>query len=416
MFKKIARRIILTISWSLARAYVRRTKPVIIGVVGSVGKTGTKRAIASILATKKRVAWQDGNYNDLVTVPLVFFGLHQPSLFNPFAWAAAHAQMIKALLSGTGPEVVVLELGTDTPGDIAEFGKYLQLDIAVVTAISHEHMEFFGTLAAVAEEELAVIDYSQKVYVADQAMTFIPNRPDNLYTYGDSKDDDVWFSSQGESLKLRTSAGTTSVKPQLKGQHQYAALCIAAEIAAQLQLTPEQIATAAETLGSMPGRMNVLAGKDGAVLIDDTYNSSPTAVVKALDYLYSLPQRRKIAVLGNMNEMGKHSLELHREVAKACDPQKLELVITIGPDANNVLAPAARELGCKVEQFDSPYAIGEYLAQQKLAGTAILFKGSQNKVYLEEAVKLVLADPDDQKQLVRQSSTWLKTKAKQFKV
>lgn len=416
MIKKVVRSISATVSWKFAMFYLKRHKPIVIGVVGSVGKTGTKRAIANILAHKKRVVWQEGNYNDLTSVPLVIFGLSMPErLFNPLAWIKVYVKMASLLSTGQEPEVVVLELGTDTPGDIARFGKYLQLDIGVVTAISHEHMEYFGTLEQVAREELAVIDYSTKIFVAEEAMNFIPNRPGNLHTYGGSKASDTWFNIAGESVKLHTSSGTLSVRPQLKGKHQYAALAIAAEIAGQLGLASEDTAKAIQELSSMPGRMNVLAGKENSVLIDDTYNSSPSAVLKALDYLYGLPQKRKIAVLGSMNEMGKHSPELHREVARACDPKKLELLITIGPDANNFLAPSAREAGCKVKQFDSPYDIGEFLASQKLAGTALLFKGSQNGVFLEEAIKPLLANRRDIKNLVRQSDHWMSMKSKQFK-
>lgn len=416
MLKQVARQINIRISWSLAHRYIKRHRPVIIGVVGSVGKTGTKRAIAHIVSQGKRVAWQDGNYNDLVTVPLVFFGESEPTLYNPLAWAKTWLRMLKKLSTNQPAEVAVLELGTDGPGQIAAFGKYLKLDIAVVTAISHEHMEYFGSLEAVAKEELAVIDFADKFYVASQAMNFIPNPPANLQTYGENEANDIWFGLQADVLKVHLEQAVISARPQLSGDHQYAALAVAADIALEVGLTSAKITTGIESLASMPGRMNVLAGKDNSLLVDDTYNSSPDAVVKALEFLYGLPNKKKIAVLGNMNEMGGHSAELHREVAKACDPKKLELVITIGQDANHILAPAVAEQGCRVERFDSPYEIGKFLNQQKLTNRAILFKGSQNGVFLEEAVKAVLADPADSSRLVRQSDYWMRRKQKQFAV
>lgn len=414
ILKKTARSIIVAISWRIARRYIARNDVTLVGVVGSVGKTGTKRAIAHVLSAHKRVAWQEGNYNDLVSVPLVVFGLSMPSLFNPFAWLMVFLRMVTAT-SKNAPDVAVLELGTDGPGQIAAFGRYLQLDYAVITAISHEHMEYFGSLQNVAEEELSVIDFASKLYVAQPAVTFITNPPMNMSTYGNTKENDVWYDLAGKKLKIHTSTEVVSVEPQLSGEHQFAALAIAAEIATQLEVPTQKITTAIASLQSMPGRMNVLAGKDGSVLIDDTYNSSPDAVTKALDFLYALPQKHKIAVLGNMNEMGGHSLELHRLVARSCDPKQLKLLVTIGKDANAVLAPEARERGCTVQQFDSPYAIGKFLQAQDLKDTAILFKGSQNGVFLEEAVKLLLVNEADAQRLVRQSNYWLKRKRKQFK-
>lgn len=408
--KKLARGIILRISWGLANSYIKKHKPVVIGVVGSVGKTGTKRAIAHVLSAQKKVAWQDGNYNDLVTVPLVFFGQEEPSLYNPFAWLATHFRMF-GMLSNPGADVVVLELGTDGIGQIQAFGKFVKLDIAVVTAISHEHMENFENIEAVAKEELAVMDFADKVFVEEDVVQYLSDtQRAHVKTYGSSNINDYWFQTQDDLVKLHTSKGVVSAHPKLHGQHQMSALIIASEIATQLNLKAENIAESVESLQSMPGRMNVLSGKQGSVIIDDTYNSSPSAVVEALDYLYEQPTTKKIAVLGNMNEMGSHSPDLHRQVADKCDPEKLDMVITIGQDANKYLAPAAEDKGCLVQQFDSPYKIGEFLASQDLSNTTILFKGSQNGVYLEEAVKLVLADNSDAKYLVRQSDYWLKRK------
>jgi len=116
-----------------------------------MGKTSTKLAIANTLSTKYKVQHQEGNYNDLVTAPLVFFGEATPSLFNPLAWLAVFWRNEKKLRQTYPYEIVVLELGTDGPGQIDRFKKYLNLEVAVITAITPEHMEFFGALDEVAE-------------------------------------------------------------------------------------------------------------------------------------------------------------------------------------------------------------------------------------------------------------------------
>lgn len=151
------------------------------------------------------------------------------------------------------------------------------------------------------------------------------------------------------------------------------------------------------------------------MIIDDTYNSSPEAVKAGLGMLYQLESPQKIAVLGNMNELGSISETAHKEVGDLCDPKQLSLIITIGQDANNFLATSAEANGCTVKKFEDPYSIGEFL-QTKIEPNAIIFaKGSQNGVFLEEAIKKVLADPEDANKLVRQSDYWLKIKSKQFK-
>src|SRR6185437_12482971 len=110
-----------------------------IGVVGSIGKTSTKLAIASVLKQKSRVQYQDGTYNDLVTVPLVFFGEELPRLFNPLAWLALFWRNQKALRRPYPYDVVVVELGSDGPRQIGQFQRYLRLEIGVITAITPEH-------------------------------------------------------------------------------------------------------------------------------------------------------------------------------------------------------------------------------------------------------------------------------------
>jgi UDP-N-acetylmuramoyl-tripeptide--D-alanyl-D-alanine ligase len=116
-----------------------------------------------------------------------------------------------------------------------------------------------------------------------------------------------------------------------------------------------------------------------------------------------------------MNELGSFSPDAHTEIGKYCDPNVLDLVMTLGPDANKYLAEAARQRGCKVLEFDSPYAAGRYLADNLQPDTTVLIKGSQNRVFAEEAVKLILADPQDAQYLVRQGANWMKLKHKQFK-
>jgi UDP-N-acetylmuramoyl-tripeptide--D-alanyl-D-alanine ligase len=160
--------------------------------------------------------------------------------------------------------------------------------------------------------------------------------------------------------------------------------------------------------------MQVLRGVQGSSIIDDTYNASPVAVEAALDVLYAAHTVQRIAILGNMNELGDYSAEAHCEVGRYCRPDKLDLVVTIGVDAEKYLAVAARAKGCIVESYSSPYEAGAAVLRHLKKGAVILAEGSQNGVFAEESLKGLLADKTDFSKLVRQSRYWMHTKRHQF--
>ncbi|HEX5797147.1 MAG TPA: cyanophycin synthetase, partial [Candidatus Saccharimonadales bacterium] len=192
-------------------------------------------------------------------------------------------------------------------------------------------------------------------------------------------------------------------------------ICAAVAVAHELDLTEPLIQKGIKAIRPANGRMRVLEGINSSVIIDDTYNASPDAVKTALDTLYENKAPQKIAVLGNMNELGRFSPDAHSKVGEYCDPKQLDMVLTIGPDANRYLAAAAKKQGCEVETFDNPYAAADFLKEAIRPQALILAKGSQNGVFAEETVKQILADSRDVSKLVRQEPHWLKIKAKQFK-
>ncbi|NCQ53926.1 hypothetical protein GW791_00510, partial [Candidatus Saccharibacteria bacterium] len=129
-------------------------------------------------------------------------------------------------------------------------------------------------------------------------------------------------------------------------------------------------------------------------------------------YKLSVPQR--IAVLGSMNELGQTSQVEHEALGKLCDPNGLAWVITVGDEAEKYLAPAARARGCQVKSFKNAVQAGAFVRGVMEEGAAILFKGSQGGIYLEEAVKVVLHSTSDETKLVRQSIDWMVTKTAFF--
>jgi len=401
--KKLAKAVVAAVLGYQVRRLRRKNDFKIVAVAGSIGKTSTKLAIAQVLRAGFRVRYQQGNYNDPVTVPLIFFGEQEPSLYNPLAWLAVFWRNQKQLGKPYPYDVVVVELGSDKPGDIQKFAAYIEAEIGVVTGITPEHMQFFGTIDEVAKEELSITSFSSLVLInQDLCGEKYLKSLSNLLTYSLERSADFTIKSTGINVSGMSWA------------EQYSQLAAAA-VGAKMGLTRERIKQGLNDVKPFAGRMRNLKGINGSTIIDDSYNASPEAVKLALDSLYQMKAPQKIAVLGSMNEMGAYSKQAHQEVGEYCDPAQLNLVVTIGADAKEFLAPAAESKGCQVKSFDSPYVAGEFLKDQVQKDALILVKGSQNGVFAEEAIKSLLADPADAAQLVRQSAEWLRIKQRSFR-
>ncbi len=417
--KKAIRSIVCTMLEVQVRQLRARHKFKVVAVVGSVGKTSTKLAIAELLGKTMRVRYQAGNYNDRVTVPLVFFGLREPSLYNVISWIKAFGVTQSENAMPYPYDVVVVELGTDGPGQIDQFA-YIKPDITVVTAVSEEHMEYFGTLDRVAAEELSAFDFSQQVlvngddipgkYLAGRELVEFSLTSERAQYYATAKADNL----SGQKLELRLPDGRIHADIHYLGKAGAKTALAAASVADMLGMKKSDIAKDLELLRPFAGRMQILEGIKGATIIDDTYNASPLAVKAALDTLYAAKSKQRVAILGSMNELGEYSRTAHEEVGAYCDSKKLKVIVTIGKDAKKWLAPTARERGCIVHTFDNPHDAGAYLSGKLEKGAVVLAEGSQNGVFAEEALKPLLADPTDAVKLVRQSPYWLAKKQRQF--
>jgi UDP-N-acetylmuramoyl-tripeptide--D-alanyl-D-alanine ligase len=415
--KKLARSLVAAVLGYQVRRLQTKNQIKVIGVVGSIGKTSTKLAIASVLKDSFRVKYQEGNYNDLVTVPLVFFGQELTGLFNPMTWLSVFWRNQKVLGKAYPYDVVVVELGSDGPGQIERFKSFLKLEIGVITAITPEHMAFFDSLDEVAKEELAISQFSSLILAnKDLCEDKYLKQAGQVLTYGLGAGADYELdvgngrmSVSGGGQQLFYTKDEELSKPELYS------LLAAVSVAYKLGIKPDDIQKSLKNIQPVPGRMRKLAGINGSTIIDDSYNASPEAVKLALDTLYKMTVSQRIAVLGNMNELGSYSERAHTEIGNYCSPTQLDLVVTIGSDANKYLAKAAELKGCKVQRFDSPYQAAEFIKPLVKSGAAILVKGSQNGVFAEEVTKSLLANPADQSKLVRQTPEWLKAKQKAFK-
>lgn len=409
------------------KKYFKRHPEVkLVVVTGSVGKTSTKVAIGTVLAERYRVRLHEGNHNSELSAPTAILGIAFPENIKSMrAWRAVFKAARRRIKDPADVDVIIQELGTDAIGQIPAFGTYLKPDIAVVTAVSPEHMEQFGSLDAVAAEEMSVIHYSKQALInrddIDGAYAQLLDNP-NIATYGTTATAEYRFETSdvtahdGFAGALYAPEWPDSMPATLTlvGEHSIRAAVAAAAVGIKFSLTPDEVVKGLEKIRAVPGRMQLLDGVEQTTIIDDTYNSSPLAAKSALQALYQFQAPQRIAVLGSMNELGSSSEAEHAALGALCDPVELAHVITVGEDAEKYLAPAAQKSGCHTVSFKSPIDAGAYVHKVLEPGAVVLFKGSQGDIYLEEAVKVVLHATGDQERLVRQSPEWMAKKQEFF--
>lgn len=422
--KQFVKRNLTALYVSQMQRIIKKHKPIVVAVAGSVGKTSTKLAIATVLSEKYRVLVQNGNYNVALSVPFIFFDRELPSLTNPFSWFSAWLHAEKVVRGPFPYDIVVIELSPDELDQDVAFKDIINPDITVLTAVSAEHMEYFSTLDTIAEKEFAIATHCRKLLLGsdDIDATYI-----NRYTkdsvqpvlrYGFVSPADCLITqvpNDTKTVQLHFKDGSELVaQSSLIAKHSLKSLAAAVLIAKELSLTNEQIVAGTANVVPFAGRMQLLKGIKDSTIIDDSYNASPLAVAAALETLQSVDAPQRIALLGNMNELGDMSKDAHEQIGTLCDAQKLDLVVTLGKDANQYTATVAEQNGCKVVRTNSPYEAGKVIADNLQTGAYVLIKGSQNGVFSEEAIKSLLADPNDASKLVRQSAYWFAIKRKQF--
>jgi len=206
--------------------------------------------------------------------------------------------------------------------------RYIQPDIAIITSVAPEHMEFFKNMDTVAHEELSISQVAKKTIfnlhdIDEKYHNLIVG---NRVSYGDESAD-VFLeikktTDTGCVVNLRRSEETSqNINSSITG-------AAAAGLACGMNI--EEVAAALTKIRPVSGRMNILRGIRGCTLLDDTYNASPIAMENSLKTLYSISVNHKIAVLGDMNELGETSELEHKKIGEICDPKQLELLVTVG--------------------------------------------------------------------------------------
>ena len=423
------KRIVVLILTLEARLVLVRYKPKIIAVTGSVGKTTTKDAIYTALANELYVRKSERSFNSELGVPLTILGLEN-AWANPLRWALNIVRGAWLVVSKTSyPAWLVLEVGGDRPGDIRKLARWLAPDIAVLTGVPDipVHVEFFRSPEELAREKCSLAEYVK------QGGKLVLNGDDTRMVemcmeyrgmtvgYGFGNRNHFYASHQGIIYEKGRPAGVrfrlnhqgsslpVSIFGALGRGRTYAAL--AAFVVSDI-VGVDSVA-AAHSLGAWtppPGRMRVLKGVNGSTIIDDTYNSSPAAALSALDTLKELKTARRIAVLGDMLELGRFASEAHRNIgtrAAAC----AEKLVTVG-FRSRASAEAALDAGMadgNIRQYEQNESrrVGEELKGELQEGDIVLVKGSQS-MRMERTVEELMAEPERAGDLlVRQEEEWL---------
>jgi len=417
MFKKI-----VTYKLKLAaKILLWRKKPEIIAITGSAGKTTTKEILRELLSSEFDVLASTEGYNTEIGVPLVLFGEQVPEKINSlFAWSKILIRcFFKAFFIGHLPEKVIIEIGADHPGDIGYLGRLLKPGKGVILTVLPVHLASFKNIETVAKEkaELAQnIKADGKIYLnADDSRVMempIPRRVSRV-TFGKAKNADFRISNirtdlSGLSFDLYEGKQKHTLAVRLYGEQLIYSLLAAIAIARSDHLSYEKIKSVLKNISPTKGRMNVIEGVNGSLIIDDSYNANPESMIKALGFLGSQKGRR-IALLGNMNELGNYEREGHERVGEVA-AKKADILLTVGEVASKYLSAAAAASGLtkkNIYNFKDATSAGDYLKKELQRGDVVLVKGSQNNVRLEQAIEKFMAHPEEKDNiLVRQSAFW----------
>ena len=354
-------------------ASVRRiwAKP-LIGVTGSAGKTTTKEAIAHVLSSRFNVFKSQGNLNNHFGLPLQLLKL-EPAR-----------------------DIAVVEMGMSHAGEIAALAKIAQPEIGVVTLVAPVHLEFFASIADVARAKYELIASLPKGGVAvlnaddpyvsqfgrdfhGRVVTFGIEHPAGVRAEG--------ITSSGESGSQFTLVANGERSPAvlpLLGRHNIYNALAAVAVALDRGMGLRDAAQALATLHPIENRGQLLQ-LDGATVINDCYNSNPKALDAMVDALAEFPAQRRVAVVGEMLELGPTAPVLHEACGRHMAAKKIDFVLGVRGLAAEIVK-GARVAGVTAEFVATPEEAGDWLAREVRSGDAILLKASRG-VRLERALE-----------------------------
>lgn len=439
MLKQIIKKIIIAALTLEAKLILRKYDPKIIAVTGNVGKTSTKEAIAAVLGSRFFVRKSLKSYNSEFGVPLTIIG-SETGWNRIFAWVKILGDGFVLIFKKRDyPHFLVLEIGADRPGDIQKISKWVKPHATVVTSIGEVpvHVEFFAGPEMLAREKSKLVQNTRigghvlLNYDDDTVLAMKNKARANVITYGFGEGADVRGSNysisyergenglerpEGFSFKADYKGNSVPVRiHESFGKKQMYSALAALAVGVSQELSILDLSSALSLYKSPPGRLKLIEGIKKAWILDDTYNSSPAALHAALDLLKDFPASprqngetgRKIAVIGDMLELGKFTIDAHKAVGQRIG-SVAQILCTVGPRAR-FIAEEARETGFsknRIFEFSDSVEAGRMLETEIAEGDIILVKGSQ-AMRMEKIVETIMRHPEKKEELlVRQEKEW----------
>jgi len=370
----------------------------VIGITGSHGKTSTKEAAAAVLATRYSVFKNPGNYSGRYGLPIALGRLRDDQ------------------------HLAVLEMASDSLGEIHQLADVSHPRVGVVTAVGSSHIAYLGSLDRVAIEKGALVASLPKDGLAilngdDPRVANMAKRSGAaVWFYGlgsadrsiplDLRASNVSVGQEGTSLTIEWRGRQYPVRIPLIGQHHAYTTLAAAAIGLAHGLTWDEIALGLSRIQPLPGRTRLLEGINGTTLLDDSYSASPESCVAALATLDALPAGRRIVVLGDMTQLGRLSHDAHRKVGRDC-ARVADILISKGQMAGMAAEEAMRR-GMSPSRVHVTYSATDAsntLHRILEPGDLVLLKGSA-EARLEAITAALLRNPGDKAALPRQSRGW----------
>ncbi len=427
MIKQIFKVIVTAILEAEARLVLMKYKPKIIAVTGSVGKTSTKDAIFAVVGEMLLARKSEKSFNSEIGLPLTILDCENGWL-NPLLWFKNIIKGLTLIITSVHyPKWLVLEIGAGKPGDIERATKLITPDVAVITRFGEVpvHVEFFKNPDELFEEKANLVKALRSTGVLiinadDERVLALKERTKAMsLTYG--LNENAMFRATNIQVAYEDGApvGTTfkleydgsvlpiSMRGVLGVQPVYSALTSIA-VGAYLKLNIVNIIGRLSAHMSPPGRMRIIPGIKGATIIDDTYNASPVASEAALEALKSIKTKgKRIAVLGDMLELGKFTIDEHKKIGKLAG-KFCDIVVAVGPRAQYIAEGAldADMSEKNIFDFDDSRLAGKYIESIIGKGDVVLVKGSQG-IRMERTVEEIMAEPERAHELlVRQEEEW----------
>ncbi|MEO8677567.1 MAG: UDP-N-acetylmuramoyl-tripeptide--D-alanyl-D-alanine ligase [Vicinamibacterales bacterium] len=352
----------------LGRFVRRESRAKVVAITGSAGKTTTKDAIAEFLSTRYRVAKNRGNLNNHLGLPLSLMELRH------------------------GAEVAVMELGMNHAGEIRTLVGVAEPEVRVWTNVGEAHIGYFGSADAIADAKAEILEGATAATLlvanADDArvMARITGFPGRVVTFGESDSAEVRamdiedLGLDGSRAQLRTAHGSRELRVPLLGRGHLANVTCAAAVALEMGVELDAIVEHAAALKPSPHRGAVLKLVNGATVVDDSYNSSPSALKRSLEVIARAWAARRIAVVGEMLELGDLSLALHEECGRAAAAAGLSKLVTVGGEPARALGAAAIAAGLPskaVAHYATSAEAAPAVANLVQKGDVVLVKGSR---------------------------------------